>query len=182
MRKNILLSLLVSLTLFATAPSAVYIMAKTQAISLDEQKAVYQLPHPGLLPDHPLYFAKGMRDSIMIFFTRDNVKKAELYLLLSDKKAAAALSLAKKGKSQKSLETITESEDLFMKIPPLLKESKEQGVSASNDFIDLLYLSNAKHQEIITEMMKEIPEGDVEQVKDVLGTNTQIRKDLEKLR
>src|SRR3989304_6415715 len=60
-----------------------------------DNKIVYQLPYPGILPDHPLYTLKAVRDRIQVFLTRDNLKKAEIYLLYSDKRLAMGQELEK---------------------------------------------------------------------------------------
>src|SRR3989338_5370865 len=46
----------------------------------------YTLPYPGLLPDHPLYNLKALRDKILLWFTKDEVKLVELNPLISHKK------------------------------------------------------------------------------------------------
>jgi hypothetical protein len=45
--------------------------------TIQNQKIDYDLPYPGLLPDHPLYFIKAGRDKITELITRDNIKKAK---------------------------------------------------------------------------------------------------------
>ena len=60
--------------------------ASDTLVKTPQEKVIYNLPYPGLLPDNPLYITKIMRDKITDFLTRDNLKKAELYLLYSDKK------------------------------------------------------------------------------------------------
>jgi len=63
----------------------------------------YELPYPGLLPDHPLYFLKMTRDKIIGFFISDPIKKAEFDVLQSDKRLSAGIYLLNK-KSLKSQE------------------------------------------------------------------------------
>src|SRR3990167_744470 len=77
-----------------------YFVNYSQQITLTKEKIQYDLPYPGILPDHPLYVFKTTRDKILEFFTRGNIKKAELYLLFSDKRAKMSQELAKKGKSK----------------------------------------------------------------------------------
>ena len=49
----------------------------------------YLLPYPGMLPDNPLYMLKAMRDRVINFLIADSQKKAEFYLLQSDKRLNA---------------------------------------------------------------------------------------------
>lgn len=181
MQKKLLFSLLLFAVFFATAPPAIYLFAKSESISLEQKEAVYELPYSGILPDNPLYFVKEARDGIIQVATRDSIRKAQFYLLLSDKKAAAALSLAQKGKEQLALETLQEAEEDFARIPALLEESKKQGVSPSKDFIDKLFQSNNKHHEVITDVMKQIPQGGIDKIKDLLTLNEKINTDLKKI-
>lgn len=182
MRSPILFSLALSFLVLATTPSAVYLFAKSQAITMDETTVVYELPYSGMLPDNPLYFMKEIRDGIMKTTTRDNLRKAQLYLLLSDKEIASTLQLARKGKEQLALETLYKSEKYFSEIPSILADSKKQGVSPSNDFMNTLYQSNAKHREVIMEVMKEMPQANVENFKPALELNKNTHTALEKIR
>ena len=68
--------------------------ASETLIKTPQEKVIYNLPYPGLLPDSPLYITKVIRDKITDFLTRDNLKKAELYLLYSDKRVSMSLVLA----------------------------------------------------------------------------------------
>jgi len=159
-----------------------FVIASSETTSgISQEKVVYNLPYPGILPDHPLYFFKIVRDRINNFLTRDHLKKAELYLLFSDKRAAMALSLAKKGKNQQAIDTFSKAEKYFLKIPPILQEAKRQGSSPPSSFIETLKLSNAKHQELITELFKTLPQGITEPLNQIMLLNGQVKKELEKL-
>jgi len=48
-----------------------------------------------------------------------------------------------------------------------LKEAKEQGNSAESNFIETLKLSNAKHKELIGELIKALPTGFDEQLRQI---------------
>lgn len=133
-----------------------------------DNKVVYQLPYPGILPDHPLYLLKTTRDKIQVFLTRDNLKKAHLYLLYSDKRLAMAQALEKKGKTSLALSTLSKGEKYFLKIPPLLEQASEQGTSPSAEFVDIVKTSNDKHKEVITEMLQEIPQGSHESLNEIM--------------
>lgn len=177
-----MVSFITMMMLFVAGPSAVFIMAKSQPISIEERNVVYQLPHPGMLPDNPFYFAKEVRDSMAQVATRDALRKSELALVVSDRKAAESLSLAQKGKDTLALQTITEAEKEFAQISIWLKESKASGVNPTNDFMDILYQSNTKHKEVILELMKELPQENLSTIKKVFDQNETIYKELKKIR
>jgi len=91
-------TLLIFLLSFQTA-LAEKTMSPNPAATMDN----YELPYPGLLPDHPLYFLKMTRYKIIVFFISDPIKKAEFDILQSDKRLSAGVYLLNK-KSPKSQE------------------------------------------------------------------------------
>lgn len=156
-------------------------ITQSQSINLDEEEVVYQLPYPGLLPDHPLYFVKNIRDQVLLFTTRDNEKKAQLILQLSDKRMAAALALAEKGRERHAKDELMKAQDQFLRIPLLLKDIKDQGGSYSNDLTMRLYQSNKKHREVITEVMKKTTEGEIDTLDRLLKKNDEVKINLDSL-
>ena len=146
-----------------------------------QEKVIYNLPYPGLLPDNPLYLTKVIRDRITDFLTRDNLKKAELYLLYSDKRASMSLVLASKGKNQLAIDTFVKGEKYFLKIPELLKSAKKQGAQAPSSFVETLKLSNAKHKELIEELIKILPQGLNQALILLTDLNQQVKTEIESL-
>lgn len=165
---------------FFLIPPAFYFL-QSQPITLSQEKVEYNLPYPGILPDHPLFLLKKIRDKVLELTTRDSLKKAELYLVFSDKRVAMALSLAKSGKEKMTVTAYSEAEEYFAKIPPLLAESKKQGVSASSEFILKLKLSNAKHREIGGSLLRDLPQGLSGEINKSIDLNQQLKKKVEKL-
>lgn len=158
----------------------VHLSTYSQSPEPAPEKILYQLPYPGLLPDHPLYFIKDIRDQILDFATREPLKKAELYLHLSDKKVAMSLALARKGKYARSREIYRSAEDMFSQIPKILTQSKDQGVSPTSAFTTKLKLSNTKHREIGEILLKEVPQGEIEKVNTIIKQNQDISAELNK--
>ncbi len=174
---------LLLIILVIVVPFATYFVlgASSSSINTPQEKVAYNLPYPGLLPDSPLYLTKIVRDFINDFLTRDNFKKAELYLLYSDKRAAMSLVLAHKGKNQLAIDTFAKGEKYFLKIPNLLKSVKKQGGQAPSNFFETLKLSNAKHKELIEELMKILPQGLDQSLRQLSDLNQQIKLDIETL-
>ena len=165
---------------FLLIPPMFYFL-ESQPILFNQEKIEYNLPYPGILPDHPLFFLKNIRDKVLELTTRDSLKKAELYLLLADKRVGMAMNLAKGGKEKNASLAFSEAEGFFAKIPQLIEISKKQGVSASSDFIQRLRLSNAKHKEIGTSLLKDLSQELNSEISKSLDVNQQIKKKLEKL-
>lgn len=158
-----------------------YISSIAQTIPSLGDKAVYQLPYPGILPDHPFYPFKLIRDNLMTFFTREPIKKSEQYLLLSDKKASMSLELIKKDKYQLAITTFSKGEKYFFKIPPLIKLAKKQGNSPTPEFLEKLRTANKKHRELIDELLSRSPKNLISQINLLYQLNQEIKKELERL-
>jgi hypothetical protein len=180
--KNIFRYLLVVVFLILLLPVTYFVMETSGAtIDTPQNKVIYNMPYPGILPDHPLYFIKIIRDRINEFMTRDQLKKAEIYLLYSDKRAAMAMALAQKGKNKLAIETFSKAEKYFLNIPILLKSAKEQGSSAPSSFVETAKLANAKHKELIDELIKTFPQGLNESLTSLSLLNDEVRHGLESL-
>lgn len=154
---------------------------KAEEVNFDLKKINYNLPYPGILPDHQLYFIKVVRDSVLEFFTRDYIKKAELNLLLADKKAVMALELSKKNKWSMAKKYILQAESYYPKIVENIDVSKKQGKSASGDFILKIKLSNEKHKEIIEDLIKNAPKGEAVNFEQALKLNKEVNNKLAKI-
>ncbi len=152
-----------------------------QTVDTQDERVVYNLPYPGILSDNPLYLVKIVRDRITEFLTREALKKAQLYLLYSDKRIAMAISLAHKGKTRQAVDAASKAEKYFLKIPPILKDAKKQGNSSPSSFVETLKLSNAKHKEVIAELLKILPAGASVELNQVNVLNEKARRDLEGL-
>ncbi len=174
-------SFLAFVVLILTIPTGLYLLDFSTASAVTSEKVIYDLPYPGLLPDHPLYFLKAVRDKALDIFTREKIKKAELYLLLSDKRISMSMALVKKGKGNLAVTTLSKGEKYFLKIPDLLQESKKQGVSASSEFVQSLKLSNAKHLEVVENILKDLPAGESESINQIIRLNQEISEKITKL-
>lgn len=178
-KKNITFFLIFFLLLIT--PIIVYFFEYPKRVEALQEKVIYDLPYPGILPDHPLYFLKAIRDRLTDWLTRDHFKKAQLYLLYSDKRVAMAQFLVKKGKITLAISTFSKGEKYFLKIPKILNEAKRQGSSPPPGFIERLKLANSKHKEVAESFLKELPQGPSDQIISIIRLNEEIKNQLEKL-
>ena len=95
MLKKLLLGLVISL----------FFAGKVLAQSVD-----YYLPYPGILPDHPLYWLKMVRDRVGLVLTTGETAKAEKLLLYADKRLGAAWALIEGNKVPLGVSTLTKAE------------------------------------------------------------------------
>lgn len=151
--KGIIVVLFLTLLGFYSQSAYAVVMTNVKLDSISTNSADYTLPYPGILPDHPLYFIKVLRDRILIWFTKDSVKIVEFEILFADKRLRMGQILGENGKGDLAITTISKGEKYLQKAVDsykvVLKDSKED----ANTLYDKLSKSAAKHREIIEEMM-----------------------------
>lgn len=138
---------------FALAQEATPIIAHPSPTPLE-----YTLPYPGILPDHPLYFLKRLRDQILLRLVSSPLRKVEFYILLSDKRLNMSKSLMESGKEELALKTSEEAigflkmaeKDIFM-----ITVGTEPGVNSLKDKLDN---SLSKHSEVFAEFASQSSE------------------------
>jgi hypothetical protein len=171
------------IAIFLLIPLLFYIIhfSYSESIVLSDKKVIYELPYVGMLPDNPLYFIKQIRDKIVELSIRDYQKKADFYLLSSDKQAGIAIQLNKKGKTKQALQALSQAEILSLNIYSLYINSKKQGVTFNESFIYRLKLSNVKHRQVIETFIKELPQGNESEINKIIDLNERMKKDIEKI-
>ena len=90
-----------------------------------------------------------------------------------------SMALALKGKNKLAIDTFIKGEKYFIKIPDLLRSAKKQGTQAPSSFIETLKLSNAKHKEMIEELIKILPQGLNEPLTQLSDLNQQIKTEID---
>lgn len=113
----------------------------------------YNLPYPGILPDHPLYPIKVVRDKLYDFFLRDLIKKTEFKLLMADKRLGMGIALMDKGKPELAEQTISKGTKYYEEAVLTLYKAEQEGRDVSivkNKLID----ASKKYQEIILAYQK----------------------------
>lgn len=115
------------------------------------KKSTYLLPYAGILPDHPLYFLKTVRDSIIDFLIADSLKKAEFTLLQADKSLSAGLALVDKGNPQLAFSTVQKGENQLFTSLKLTKKAQSEGKDASSQQKKLV-AAFAKHEEVLRQL------------------------------
>jgi len=118
----------------------------------------YMLPYPGrITPDSPLWSFKALRDKAWIMATFNSLKKAEIMLLMADKRIQQALALFESDKASLGVSTLTKAEKY-------LEEAKKQELVArgqrmnTGEFLERLANSSLKHRQITENILKIAPE------------------------
>lgn len=106
----------------------------------------YNLPYPGILPDHPLYILKLARDNVVSGLIFDAKKKAFYQLFLSDKKFAAGQMLITKGKNDLGWTTILKSQEIYTQVVDKVIILKDQDLNSK------IVVSGVKREEVMDQL------------------------------
>jgi len=124
------------------------------------QKSEYTLPYPGMLPDHPLYFLKRIRDTILEKLISDPIRKTEFYVLQSDKRLQMGLMLIQGGKGSLGESTISKAEKYMEQAVSGLSLYKKNGGTVPAYMVERLQKATAKHEEVIAGLIGQAQEAE----------------------
>lgn len=162
--KRLILLFIFSILFLSLLPSVSFAQDIPEEISLSPsnvptptptptiQKVEYTLPYPGLLPDNPLYFLKAGRDRLIEFLISDPAKKAEFYLLSSDKRLNTGYYLILKNKDDMGVLYISKSNNYMSLSLGQAGLAGERG----KDVINTMKTAVKKHQEIIEDVLSQV--------------------------
>lgn len=115
----------------------------------------YDLAYPGILPDHFLYKLKVLRDKATVFLISDTRKKADYYLLQTDKGILATAMLIDQNKIDLAQETALKSEHNYTLLTYELKKIKDK---PDDKYFQKLKKAALKHQEVLKSLIKRVPQ------------------------
>jgi hypothetical protein len=121
------------------------------AIESGTQQSMYQLPYPGILPDHPLYFLKRLRDRIINFLVWDPLKKSDLMLRNGDKNLSMTIALVGENKLGLAVATAKDGQGYIARSIDLLKEARKDGKD-TKALAEKLSASLGKHEEVFLQL------------------------------
>lgn len=139
MLKKILVSLGIALMIGFSGAQAQEIITET--------KVDYYLPYPGILPDHPLYWLKMVRDRVQLWLTTDSLQRAEKLLLYADKRLGAGWALVEGNKLGLGITTLTKAEKYLEQAVNLAQKLGEG--EAEVKFKAKLAKAIKKHEEVL---------------------------------
>ena len=118
----------------------------------------YELVYPGsVLPDHPLWSIKALRDKLWMSMTAGSKNKAELSLLFADKRLAATSILFDNNDYERGFTTLAKAEYYLQDAMDLEEKSRVSGGDTSDL---LLRISNGslKHRYVVNDVLILAPE------------------------
>lgn len=144
------------------------LMLLVSVFSMNIMAQEYQLPHPGMLPDHPLYKIKVLRDKIVLFLTRNPVKKAARHLHMADKEFFMALKLAEKDKIPLAQHTAFKAEHhMTLLVTEIKKAVYYSNREFPQDLAQRAHQAALRHQELLAGMMDRASEEDQKDFKTI---------------
>jgi len=144
----------VSQTVFASVNPDALTEAEATASALRKtsQGINYSLPYPGILPDHPLYWLKMVRDRVTLILTRDSLKRFDLLLLYADKRLSAGQALISRNQVSLGVTTITKAEKYLHQAFAQLQVHEKVPV----DKKETLAKAYLKHKEVIKSLKENV--------------------------
>lgn len=132
-----------------------------------QQEINYYLPYPGILPDHPLYWLKMLRDRIKLDLTKDPVSHYQLLLLYADKRIGAAQVLIQGNKVSLGTPTAVKAEKYIQRVLVEFENLKRAGKTTAI-MEDQVVKVTAKHQEILQKLLDKAGASDQGQIRPIL--------------
>lgn len=134
----------------------------------------YALPYAGILPDHPLYYIKSWRDQILLWITRDPIKKSQLYLILADKQLVMGRQLLEKREITLSNDALILGEHHLLSSIVTLINQRGNRNELPPGYSDKIELSTKKHEEVLTDLISQATEQDqIRRIKEALSITHQ---------
>lgn len=140
----------------------------------------YTFPYPGVLPDNALYKVKMLRDRIVAWFIRDDLRLSEYYLKMGDKRVNAAKFLAEGGKLELAATTASKAEIYLLRSVEQAEKAKNKGKDVKS-FLGTLSTASLKHEEYLEEMMGSLPDGPRQSLEKSLIVNGDVLKKAQEL-
>lgn len=140
----------------------------------------YTFPYPGVLPDNALYKVKMLRDRVLAWFIRDDLRLSEYFLKMGDKRINAAKFLAEGGKLDLAATTASKAEIYLLRSVEQAEKAKNNGREVKS-FLGTLSTSSLKHEEYLKEMMGRAPDGPRQSFEKSLIVNSDVQKKAQEL-
>jgi len=115
----------------------------------------YNLAFPGILPDHPLYKLKTLRNKVFLALIANPQKKTDWLLRETDKGILAAAMLIDKQKYALAIQTAYKAEHNYTLIT---YEMKKMLIRPDDEYFLNLKLAALKHQEVLRSLLTRVPE------------------------
>lgn len=150
--------LLISLAFFGCSLLFPLAMAQEASPQVPSPSPVdYVLPFPGILPDHPLYPVKKIRDSLLLLMITNPLRKVEFHQLMADKQLNMATFLADKEKYAHAVESL-DAGITHQKAALTLVDAEKEALSDHRSSLrERMTKALAKQAEVLTQLEQKLP-------------------------
>lgn len=119
--------------------------------------SIGEVSDPGILPDSPFYFLKGWGRTIGMFFTFNNVAKAELELRFANEDALAVQKLCEEGKCELAEKHCEKFQERFQRVIQRIEEAKQKGKDI-DALTEKLKDNHLRQQQVLGRVLEKSPE------------------------
>jgi len=119
--------------------------------------SINEVSDPGLLPDSPFYFLKGLGRATGMFFTFDPVKKAELELRFANEDALAVEKLCDKGECELAEKHCEKFQERFQRVIQRMEKAKQKGKDIET-LTEKLKENHLRQQQVLASVLEKAPE------------------------
>jgi hypothetical protein len=134
----------------------------------------YPLPYGGrVVPGGVLWPIKAFRDRVWLYVNTDEVRKADILLLFSDKRLVMGRDLVEQGEIEMGVTVLVKSGMYLMESLEKVEEAQRKGANTC-EFLGRISLSSLKHREILETIYKQIPEDGRPVVSKLIGESEDV--------
>jgi len=123
-----------------------------------EEYISYQLPYPGMLPNHLLYPLKIFRDRMLDALIRDPIKRIEYNILMADKRVNMGVYLTDQNEYELAEGTVSKGEKYMVRAVDSAYTAKQNNHDVPSELVNTISLAIKKHQHVIEELIEKSPE------------------------
>lgn len=150
------------------------LLANTALNQPDLPDINYQLPYPGRIQPTSLFWPfKVLRDKFVLSLSTNSLKKAQLNLLLADKRLMSGVWLLDKGEYEESAKVFYKSELYLEKSYEYARTAHGEGQDVAV-FSQVLALASLKHREVLEKNISYFPEDAQPVLNQIVGNVKQV--------
>lgn len=138
-----------------------------EEVADDGERVDYYLPYPGILPDHPLYWLKMVRDRISLWLTRTPTQRVDKLLLFADKRIGAARALWEGNQIDLAVTTATKAEKYMEQVVGELERFSGE-IENEAMLVEQVERATAKHEELLTIMLQRADDASAKIIREAL--------------
>jgi len=136
----------------------------------------YALPYPGILPDHPLYIFKQLRDSVLGLLIRSPLRRVEYQQLLTDKYVNMGVHLLQQDKDRLAIVTFERAEQSLLKTQDYIAQLPASEADAIGNAKERYKKSLQKYTEVLEKAKPQVDAELAGKIDTILATITTLRQ------